>query len=90
MIQTSAAGIGAWLRDRGVVIFAADMAGEPADTLSLPPRTALVVGNEGAGLGDDARAIVDRTIAVPMSGQAESLNVAVAAGILMYLMTRQS
>lgn len=90
VIQAGAPELGAWLHERDIAIFAADMDGEPADGMTMPARAALVVGNEGAGLSDAARAIVDRTIAVPMSGRTESLNVAVAAGILMYLMTRES
>jgi 23S rRNA (guanosine2251-2'-O)-methyltransferase len=47
-----------------------------------------VVGNEGAGLTAAARARCERLVAVPMLGTVESLNVAVAAGILLYELTR--
>jgi tRNA G18 (ribose-2'-O)-methylase SpoU len=39
-------------------------------------------------LSQDARARADRTIALPLSGNVESLNVAVATGILLYTLTK--
>jgi TrmH family RNA methyltransferase len=65
-------------------VLAADASGENVADMTSPPRVALVVGNEGAGLSQDARARADRTIALPLSGNVESLNVAVATGILLY------
>lgn len=53
-----------------------------------PARIALVVGNEGAGLSPEAHARVDRLVALPITGRVESLNAAVAAGILLYELTR--
>jgi TrmH family RNA methyltransferase len=76
------------LRERGFRILAADAGGSAVDRLELPGRVALVVGNEGAGLGERMRELADTEVAVPIRGGAESLNVAVAAGILLYLMTR--
>jgi TrmH family RNA methyltransferase len=49
-----------------------------------------VVGNEGAGIGPSVDAAADRRIAVPLAPGVESLNVAVAAGILLYEVTRVS
>jgi TrmH family RNA methyltransferase len=43
-----------------------------------------VVGNEGAGLTESVRSELDRFVSIPMSPGAESLNVAVAAGILLH------
>lgn len=45
---------------------------------------ALVMGNEGAGVSDQAVAVADQLVHIEMPGRAESLNVAVAAGILMF------
>jgi RNA methyltransferase, TrmH family len=72
----------------GMKLFAADPAGEPASSVAASPRVALVVGNEGAGLSTDTRARADRTIALPLSPGIESLNVAVATGVLLYLLGR--
>jgi TrmH family RNA methyltransferase len=69
-------------------VLAADASGEDVSQLTSHSRIALVVGNEGAGLSQDARARADRTIALPLSGDVESLNVAVATGILLYTLTK--
>ena len=53
-----------------------------------PARLALVIGNEGAGLSPAAQARVDQLVALPITGRVESLNAAVAAGILLYELTR--
>lgn len=45
---------------------------------------ALIVGNEGGGVSDEFMALADIKVKIPMKGQIESLNVAVAAGILMF------
>lgn len=50
---------------------------------------ALVVGNEGAGVCETLIECAGQTVSIPMPGETESLNVAVAAGILMYESTRQ-
>ena len=48
------------------------------------PHFALIMGNEGAGVSDEAVKAADKLVHIDMPGQAESLNVAVAAGILMF------
>jgi 23S rRNA (guanosine2251-2'-O)-methyltransferase len=53
-------------------------------------RSVLVVGSEGAGLGRVVRRSCDRIVRLPMWGAVESLNAAVAAGILMYEWARGS
>lgn len=68
----------------GVELWAADVGGEPLGTMSAPRRLGLVVGNEGAGLSDETRARASRTVALPITSAVESLNVAVATGILLY------
>lgn len=79
-----------WLDEHGFAAWGADAAGEPVNDATRPQRVALVVGNEGAGLGAEARSRCARQVAVPMAEGTESLNVAVAAGILMYAITRES
>ena len=78
-----------WLRDSGCRILGADAAGVSAEEIDRAPRTALVLGNEGAGLSDAIRAALDAVVAVPIRGDVDSLNVGVAAGILLYLLTRE-
>ena len=76
-----------WLRARSYRTLGAETSGQPLDLAALPSRIALVVGNEGAGLRADVRSSVDQLVRVEMPGPAESLNVAVAAGILLYALT---
>jgi TrmH family RNA methyltransferase len=49
-----------------------------------PARVAVVVGNEGAGVRPSVMSLARQRIAIPLTRGAESLNVAVAAGILLY------
>jgi TrmH family RNA methyltransferase len=69
---------------RGVALWGADAQGAPLGSAEPPARLALVVGNEGAGLTEDARARLDHVVALPIDPAIESLNVAVATGILLY------
>ena len=55
----------------------------------LPAPLAILLGSEGAGLPDDLLAAGDLRLRIPMTGTAESLNLAVAAGILLYETWRQ-
>jgi TrmH family RNA methyltransferase len=66
-------------------VWGADVGGTPLGELpSPPPRIALLVGNEGAGLSPEGRARVQQYVSLPISSTVESLNVAVATGILLY------
>jgi TrmH family RNA methyltransferase len=78
-----------WLRDKKFSVLAADTEGQPIDNVSRSERMALVVGNEGAGVSEAVRSAATAMVAVPIRGKAESLNVAVAAGILLYLLNRE-
>lgn len=52
--------------------------------VSLQEKTALILGNEGAGVQKDIIDMADHIVTIPIYGKAESLNVGIAAGILMY------
>lgn len=75
-----------WRSARNVEVWGADMDGDRVDALGspLPSRLLLIVSNEGAGLSPAADALVDRRISIPMASSVESLNVAVATGILLH------
>jgi len=78
-----------WLHYHHYRVLGADIGGEAIDPgESAAPRIALVVGNEGAGLRAETRDLLDGLVRIDMPGHAESLNVAVAAGILLYLFSR--
>jgi tRNA G18 (ribose-2'-O)-methylase SpoU len=51
--------------------------------------TALLVGSEGEGLDKETINRCDETVLIPMAGTATSLNVGVAAGIILYEIQRQ-
>lgn len=78
-----------WLEERGFTSYGAAADGGDAGEAEFTRRAALFVGNEGAGLSEPVRATVDELLAVPIERHAESLNVAVAAGILLFLLTRR-
>ena len=65
-------------------LWGADARGTPAARGTAPRRLALAVGNEGNGLSEDVRGFASHLIALPLAEPVESLNVAVAAGILLY------
>lgn len=74
----------------GVRTFAAHLGGErDYDREDYTGGTAIMIGNEGNGLSDELANRADRLVKIPMRGQVESLNAAMAAGILMYEAARQ-
>lgn len=78
------------LEKRGIHLFAAHLQGKKAYyEESYQKGTAFMIGNEGKGLTDRAAGEADSLIRIPMCGQVESLNAAMAAGILMYEAARQ-
>lgn len=78
----------AFLGSENVELWGAETGGEPIEGVHPPDRLALAVGNEGAGLSSSLRTRVARVVSLPISSDVESLNVSVAAGILLYELTR--
>ena len=87
VIAGSLSDLRAWAQALGVPLWGADAGGEDVAGVPSPARVALVLGNEGAGLTAATRAVLDRTVSIPIRGTAESLNVAMAGTVLMYLLT---
>lgn len=78
------------MKSRGIRVFAAHPeAGLCYDDPDYTPDTAFLIGNEGNGLTPETAAMADEKIRIPMGGRLESLNAAMAAGILMYEANRQ-
>lgn len=72
-------------------IYVSDAASEMAYTRAdWSTPLALIVGGEAEGVSDDARKIATAKISIPMPGSAESLNAAVAAGILLFEVIRRA
>ncbi|MCL2440619.1 MAG: 23S rRNA (guanosine(2251)-2'-O)-methyltransferase RlmB [Treponema sp.] len=77
------------LKDADFWIYGADMDGEPVYKKDLKGRTALVLGSEGSGISRLIYEKCDGFVGIPSSGRIDSLNVSVAAGILLYDIRRQ-
>jgi len=77
------------LKEAGFWIYGADMEGEPVYTKDLSGRTALVMGSEGSGISRLLRERCDGMVGIPSMGRIDSLNVSVAAGVLLYEVCRQ-
>lgn len=78
------------LRDKGFKIYASSLESSLSCFESdLLGKCAILLGNEGNGLSHEAIGLADKSIHIPMKGEAESLNVSIAAGILMFEKLRQ-
>ncbi|HIW60010.1 MAG TPA: RNA methyltransferase [Candidatus Anaerobutyricum avicola] len=77
------------LNAAGVRTYAAHLGGEEFYRQDYRGGCAFFIGNEGNGLSDELTARADVKIRIPMKGQVESLNAAVASTVLMYEALRQ-
>lgn len=87
VIETAWDELAPWLRERGYTVLAADTGGDAVPS-PVPARSALVLGNEGAGIGAESLRHAGRTVGIPLRGRAESLNVAAAGAILLHELLR--
>ena len=77
------------LRCRGFSVISSQLDGDPFyERGNVSDAFVLVIGNEGNGISDAVKAEATHRLRLPMRGGAESLNAAVAAGIMMYDLTR--
>jgi len=73
------------LREKGYSIISSQLDGEPFYQRSpVGEKFCLIIGNEGNGISDEVKATATHRVKLPMRGGAESLNAAIAAGIMMY------
>jgi TrmH family RNA methyltransferase len=80
----------AWCAERGIRTVSATAKGPKGFTeVDWRGPRALIVGPESSGLSSDEIAAADEAVRIPMRGSVESLNVAVATGILLYEASRQ-
>lgn len=77
------------LKERGVWIYSADMDGKNYSKTDFSGAVGLVIGSEGNGVGKLIKEKSDFIVSLPMKGKITSLNASVAAGILMYEVSRQ-
>ncbi len=76
------------LKEKGVWVFGADMDGDDYSKTDFDCPCALVIGNEGRGIGQLVEKKCDAIVSLPMLGKINSLNASVAAGILMYAVVK--
>lgn len=79
-----------FLQEQKIAVYAAHLKGSVCyDEPDYTQGCGFLIGNEGNGLTDETADMADRHIRIPMGGQLESLNAAVAASLLMYEGNRQ-
>ncbi len=79
-----------WARREGATLAGADAhQGEPPETATALRPLVLAVGSEGHGFSEALASALDRRLTIPLKGRIESLNAAVAAGVLLDRLTRR-
>lgn len=78
------------LKKHNIWVYGADMDGQDLYQTNLKGAIAIVVGGEGSGIKKLTLQKCDAVVKIPMSGQVNSLNASVAAGIVVYEHVRQS
>jgi TrmH family RNA methyltransferase len=89
VVRTSPAELSAWKRQHGVWMVGTSPSA-PTDyrALRYPRPLVVLLGAERVGLAPEERTLCDALARIPMAGRADSLNVAVAAGVLLYEVVR--
>ena len=79
------------LKKAGFWIYGADAGGQNCRTIDFPAKSALIMGSEGTGMAALLEKQCDTIVSIPTCGKIDSLNVSVAAGVLLYeLFARQN
>ncbi|GAA2081701.1 hypothetical protein GCM10009821_22980 [Aeromicrobium halocynthiae] len=80
-----------WARDEGLPLLGIDNlpGAEPLETAELPAACVLVLGQEGPGLSDAARAACRTTLSIAQFGSTRSINAGAAAAIAMHAWVRR-
>jgi len=71
------------LKQQGFTIYGASMGGDYIEKVSFGGKTALILGSEGKGISGKILKKLDKKVAVKMHREFDSLNVSVAAGIII-------
>jgi 23S rRNA (guanosine2251-2'-O)-methyltransferase len=72
------------LKEAGYWIYAADFGGTDVKKIQFPKKTAIVMGSEGSGISRLLKENCDEVVSIPTFGKIDSLNVSVAAGVLLF------
>lgn len=77
------------LKEEGFWIYGADAGGQTLGTIDFPQKTCLIMGSEGSGISQLLEKQCDSIVSIPTCGKIDSLNVSVAAGVLLYELYRR-
>lgn len=77
------------LKEAGFWVYGADAGGLTLGKIDFPARTCLIMGSEGTGLSQLLEKKCDEIVSIPTCGKIDSLNVSVAAGVLLYEVYRR-
>lgn len=104
VIARSSAGASAWvpftvvnnlvravekLKEAGFWVYGADAGGETCGKIDFPEKTVIIMGSEGTGMSSLLEKQCDTIVSIPTCGKIDSLNVSVAAGVLLYELYRR-
>ena len=91
IVRTSLKDVIKILKEKNITIYGTDVNdGENIDKIENNSSFALVMGNEGNGVSNDIKALVDKNLYIKTSKNLESLNVGVATGIILYELDKNS
>lgn len=91
IVRTSLKDVIKDLKEKNITIYGTDVNdGENIDKIENNSSFALVMGNEGNGVSNDIKALVDKNLYIKTSKNLESLNVGVATGIILYELDKNS
>ena len=77
------------LKAAGFWVYGADAGGESCGKIDFSQKTVLIMGSEGTGIGRLLEEQCDSIVSIPTCGKIDSLNVSVAAGVLLYELYRR-
>lgn len=78
------------LKEAGFWVYGADAGGTRLDRVTFSEKTVVVMGSEGSGIGQLLSRQCDAIVSIPTCGKIDSLNVSVAAGVLLYELHRRT
>ena len=76
------------LKQAGFWIYGADAGGQNCRTIDFPAKSVLIMGSEGTGIASLLEKQCDTIVSIPTCGKIDSLNVSVAAGVLLYELSK--
>jgi RNA methyltransferase, TrmH family len=90
LVKASFAAFAAWKKNRNITLIGTSGAAQcDYQVYAYPPGMVLMMGSEREGLPDGHKALCDQVVSIPMMGRSDSLNLAVATGVVLYEILNQ-